>query len=118
MANSAIPMISDDSFAGEVTQAGTPVLIDFMADWCKPCKIMAPIFAELAPEYAGRVKFVKMNADDNPETIAALGVLNLPTFMLLNGKTVLATGFGTKSATSLRSWLDQGLAKVNTPANR
>jgi thioredoxin 1 len=104
----------DATFAKEVLEAETPVLIDFMAEWCGPCKVMAPIFAQLAPEYSGRVKFAKLDADYNPDTVGTLGVTNLPTFMLLYRDTVLASGIGTMRPAALRSWIDQALTRMDT----
>jgi len=77
-----IAQISDDNFDSEVLKSAVPVLIDFWAPWCGPCKAIAPIVDELAGEYAGKLKIVKMNVDDNPRTPARYGVRGIPNLIL------------------------------------
>src|SRR5262249_53624952 len=82
-----IAHVSDDSFDGEVLKSPLPVLIDFWAPWCGPCRAVAPIVDELAGEYAGKLKIVKMNVDDNPRTPARYGVRGIPNLILFkNGE--------------------------------
>jgi len=80
--------ISDQSFEAEVLKSPLPVLIDFWAPWCAPCRAIAPVVEELAKEYEGRIKVVKLNVDDNPETPQRYGVRGIPNLILFQGGTV------------------------------
>ena len=111
-ANGKVNIVDDDSFINEVLESDTPVLVDFMATWCGPCKVMGPIFNELAPEYQGRVKFAKVDVDQAPNVAGALQVSSIPTFMLFQGRTVYAAGVGSRPANSLRQWIDEGLQTI------
>ncbi|MFI9270728.1 thioredoxin [Kitasatospora sp. NPDC052896] len=77
--------VTDRTFAAEVLAADGPVLVDFTADWCAPCRMITPVLAELAEEEAGRLKVVTLDVDRNPETQAAYGVLSMPTLMVFRG---------------------------------
>jgi len=77
--------VADDSFDREVLQSSTPVLIDFWAPWCAPCRAIAPVVEELAAEYAGKLKVMKMNVDENPQTPSRYGVRGIPNLILFQG---------------------------------
>jgi thioredoxin 1 len=80
-----VTAVGDDTFESEVLKSATPVLIDFWAPWCAPCRAIAPIVEELSEVYAGRLKVVKMNVDDNPKTPSRYGVRGIPNLILFQG---------------------------------
>lgn len=82
---SDVTPVGDDSFEREVLGSSTPVLIDFWAPWCAPCRAIAPVVEEIAREYAGKLKVMKMNVDDNPKTPARYGVRGIPNLILFQG---------------------------------
>src|ERR671936_1368941 len=93
--------VADDSFEREVLQSSTPVLIDFWAPWCAPCRAIGPIVEELAQEYAGRLKVVKMNVDENPRTPSRYGVRGIPNLILFQGGQVKEQIIGAVPKTKL-----------------
>jgi thioredoxin 1 len=109
MSSNAIIHISDESFEEEVLKADQPVLIDYWAEWCGPCKMIAPVLDEISEEYAGKLKVVKLNIDDNPETPPKYGIRGIPTLMLFKGGNVEATKVGAVSKSQLTSFLDSNL---------
>ncbi len=105
--NEHITAITDANFEDEVLKSDTPVLVDYWAEWCGPCKAIAPILDDVAPEYVGKVKIVKMNMDDNPNTPPKYGIRSIPTLMLFKNGTVEATKLGALSKAQLTEFLDQ-----------
>lgn len=103
---SNLAAISDSTFESEVTESKTPVLVDFWAQWCGPCKAIAPILDELAQKYAGKVKIVKLDVDSNPATPPKFGVRGIPTLILFKDGQVKATQVGLLSKAELMSFID------------
>ena len=101
--------ISDDSFEQEVLQAGVPVLVDYWADWCGPCKMISPILDEVAKEYAGKLKVCKLNIDENQATPPKFGIRGIPTLMIFKNGNVEATKVGALSKSQLVAFLDSSL---------
>lgn len=104
-----ITEVSDDSFEREVLNAGEPVLVDYWAEWCGPCKTIAPALEEIASEYAGKMKVVKLNIDDNPGTPPQFGIRGIPTLMLFKGGEVEATKVGALSKSQLTAFIDSSI---------
>ena len=102
-------MVTDDSFEQDVLKADGPVLVDFWAEWCGPCKMIAPALDDLAKEYGGKVTVAKLNIDDNPGTPTKYGVRGIPTLMLFKNGNVAATKIGALPKTALFSWVDEAL---------
>ena len=101
--------VSDDSFEQEALQSDKPVLIDYWAEWCGPCKMIAPVLAELADEYADKVQIAKLNIDDNPATPPKYGIRGIPTLMLFKNGEVEATKVGAVSKAQLAAFLDENI---------
>ena len=101
--------ISDESFEEEVLQSKRPVLIDYWAEWCGPCKTIAPVLDEIATEYSDRLKVVKLNIDDNPQTPPKYGIRGIPTLMVFKNGQVEATKVGAVSKAQLTAFLDENL---------
>ncbi len=101
-----IVYLSDASFEADVLQSDLPVLVDYWAEWCGPCRMIAPILDEIAKEYAGRVKVAKLNIDENPGTPPKYGIRGIPTLMLFKNGAVAATKVGALSKSQLASFLD------------
>ena len=104
-----IVYVADDTFDEEVLQSDLPVLVDFWADWCGPCKMIAPILDEISDEYDGRLKVTKLNIDDNPNTPPKFGIRGIPTLMMYKGGEVEATKVGAVSKSQLTAFIDSNL---------
>jgi thioredoxin 1 len=101
--------VSDGSFAADVLNSDTPVLVDFWAEWCGPCKMIAPVLDQIAGEYGNKIRVVKMNVDQNTETPAKYSVRGIPCLMLFSGGKVIATKVGAVSKTELAKFIDDAL---------
>jgi len=101
--------VSDDTFSAEVLEADCPVLIDYWAEWCGPCKSIAPILDEIAAEYGDKIKIAKLNIDDNPATPPKYGIRGIPTLMLFKGGNVEATKVGAVSKSQLTEFIDSNV---------
>jgi thioredoxin 1 len=104
-----ITYLSDASFEEQVLKAQGPVLVDYWAEWCGPCKMIAPILDEVANEYAGKLKVAKLNIDENPATPPKFGIRGIPTLMLFVNGEVKATKVGALSKSQLAAFLDTNL---------
>jgi thioredoxin 1 len=104
-----IHYVTDDTFEAEVLQSQQPVLVDYWAEWCGPCKMIAPILDEIANEYAGKLKVAKVNIDDNQATPAKFGIRGIPTLMIFKNGNVEATKVGALSKSQLAAFIDSTL---------
>lgn len=101
--------VTDDSFETEVLKSAQPVLIDYWAEWCQPCKMIAPVLDDIASEYNGRLKVAKLNIDENPNTPPRYGIRGIPTLMLFKDGEVEATKVGAVSKSQLVAFIDSNL---------
>ena len=104
-----ITHLSDASFEQDVLQSQLPVLVDYWAEWCGPCKMIAPILDEISKEYAGRLKVAKLNIDDNQQTPPKYGIRGIPTLMLFKNGNVEATKVGALSKSQLTAFIDSNI---------
>lgn len=107
--SSNIVYLTDDNFEEEVLKSSTPVLVDYWAEWCGPCKMIAPILDEIANEYGDRIKVSKLNIDENPDTPPKYGIRGIPTLMLFKDGNVEATKVGAVSKSQLSAFIDQNI---------
>lgn len=101
--------VTDDTFEQEVINSSNPVLVDYWAEWCGPCKMIAPILEEIASEYTGKVRIAKLNIDENPQTPPRYGIRGIPTLMLFKDGNVEATKVGALSKSQLTAFLDSNI---------
>ena len=104
-----ITHVTDGTFEQEVLKSPAPVLVDYWAEWCGPCKVIAPILAEIAEEYAEKLRIAKLNIDENPATPPKYGIRGIPTLMLFKDGNVEATKVGAMSKSQLAAFLDSNL---------
>jgi len=109
MSSDLIKHITDASFDADVLQSGQPVLVDYWAEWCGPCKMIAPILDEVAKDYSGRLNVAKMNVDQNRDVPAKFGIRGIPTLMIFKGGQLAATKVGALSKAQLTAFIDGNL---------
>ena len=110
MASELIKHVSDSSFESDVLQSSIPVLVDYWAEWCGPCKMIAPILDDVSAAYQGKLQIAKMNVDENRDVPAKFGIRGIPTLMIFKGGQLAATKVGAMSKAQLAAFIDQQLA--------
>ena len=106
---SSVLNITDDSFETDVLKSEIPVLVDFWAEWCGPCKVLGPIIDDVAPDFDGKVKFAKLNIDENPSTAPKYQIRGIPTIMIFKSGELNATSVGVLTKTELTNFLNENL---------
>ncbi len=109
MASDLIKHVSDSSFQADVLDSSSPVLVDFWAEWCGPCKMIAPVLDEIAGDYQGKLQVTKINVDDNREVPAKFGIRGIPTLMIFKDGQLAATKVGAVNKSQLTDFIDQQL---------
>ena len=112
MQSENVVSVSQDEFRREVAQDSQPVVVDFYANWCPPCKIVAPILEELSTEYAGRVRFVKVDVDDNQELASDFGIMSIPTVMFFGRGKAQDAVIGAVPASTYKRKIEETIKKV------
>ena len=109
--------VTDQSFAADVLQSSTPVLVDFWAEWCGPCRMIAPALEEISGALGDRLQIVKINIDENPETPGKYGVRGIPTMLLFKNGEAVATKVGAAPRSQIQQWIEAQLANPSTAQN-
>lgn len=104
-----ISVVTDATFEADVLQSKTPVVVDFFADWCGPCKALAPTLEEVAKDMGGKVKIVKMNVDDSPDAPGKYGIRSIPTLILFKDGQVVTQNIGGMPKTQLQQWVEKAI---------
>lgn len=106
---SHLESLTDAEFESKVLQAEGPVLVDFWAEWCGPCRMLTPVLEQVSAEYEGKVKILKLNVDENSDTPSKFGVRGIPTMIIFEGGEAKATKVGALSKAQLTAWIDESL---------
>ena len=101
--------VTDDTFDAEVKNSDIPVVVDFWAEWCGPCKMIGPVLEELSDEMDGKVKIVKVNVDENPNSPAQLGVRGIPALFIFKNGEVIANTAGARPKAAMQSWIEESI---------
>jgi thioredoxin 1 len=101
--------VTDDTFDAEVRNSDVPVVVDFWAEWCGPCKMIGPALEELSEEYGGKIKIAKVNVDENPSSPGQLGVRGIPALFLFKDGQVVSNKIGAAPKAALKSWIDSSI---------
>ena len=109
MASELIKHITDQSFESDVLQSSQPVLVDYWAEWCGPCRMIAPALDEISGAMGDKVKIVKLNVDESPKTASKYGVMSIPTMILFKDGKPVATKVGAAPKNQLQSWIEQSI---------
>jgi len=105
----ATKSVSDSNFDAEVLKSAQPVLVDFWAEWCGPCKMIGPVLEEIASEFDGQIVVAKLNVDENPQTSSTYGIRSIPTMVLFKGGQVVSTKVGAVPKTALQNWIRENV---------
>ncbi len=105
----ATKQITDDNFQKELDESGVPILVDFWAEWCGPCKQMGPVLEELSDEYNNKLSVIKINIDENPVTTSKYGIRGIPTLLLFKNSELVSTKVGAFPKSSLQEWIEENI---------